>query len=170
MKTKPTSLSNKTLALRTVGITLCAIVGIVALVFSFNYWQDYHDRPLASGFSHVGRDTDRGGCLLWWCWRSPTEKYYYGTDIAPKDFVAQFSTWELESIRSEDKPSVQPMISTAVSMSRDCVTMKKAQRRVFACYFMYPNITTTHLHLKKSTNKYLIYIFAEDYGVMKDSN
>ena len=68
---------------------------------------NYSPRPLASGFTYIGRDYS-SGCIIPYfysfvCMSPGGEQLYYATDTPPEEFADSFEGWKVRSI---DKDSV----------------------------------------------------------------
>lgn len=173
-KTKPTLPPIKSSKLRKLMVGLGIVAGIIAFVFVYNYWQDHHDRPLASNFSYVGRDY-RSGCLLldtFMCVATRTERYYYATDIGPRDLMKEFPGWELSSIKGEGQSysyhTPRPTDTTAY-LTNECVNLKKSLRGASMCYVAYPEDAVKKFGLNGLSRRYLVAISLESYRELKSA-
>ncbi len=83
-------------------ILFLLIIIVIAIVgFAYNAWLTYHDRPLARGFTFVGRDYDPGCPWVVYCPRSANELYYYTTNIAPDKLSSVFTQYVQTNSPSE---------------------------------------------------------------------
>ncbi len=91
---KAANIANRTLTKKQLFfVILAALFGILV----YNLWLEYHPRPLADGFTYVGRDYN-SGCAVFKldCWSPETETLYYATDVEPTDAMKKFVGWEMK--------------------------------------------------------------------------
>ncbi len=78
-------------------ITVSIALILIALFFGKQYYDTYHDRPLAKGLQYVGRDYNNP-CFFGQCYGPETEILYYATDIEPKGIVKLFPGWKVKKV------------------------------------------------------------------------
>lgn len=136
------------------GITI-GVFAIVGLFKIYGYWDNYRDRPLADGFTYVGRDYE-SGCDLFICMGSRNEALYYATDVEPEDLDKIFEKWRIKNYFSIEDNSIH------IGQSYRCVNLVKLGHEgdtgtsTSACYVQDTGRAYKDLHLHNMHKKYLI--------------
>lgn len=145
-----------------VGLGYCGIS-------AYQYWENYHDRPLGAKFTYIGRDYQSGcqGVVL--CGGARNEAYYYATDVSESNIVTEFEGWEKDRT-AEWSPGNPLGVSGQGNKSRkfNCINMVRTGsavvRRAFICYAINPQYEYDTYNLKPIHKKYLLRINNQGWG------
>lgn len=150
-----------------------AILTLVAAGYAYDDWDTYRDRPLAEGFTYIGRDYQPGCNLIFTCGMAYRNVLFYATDVGPEDAIGQFPGWSAEPIVDKDKwygRSYQEQLRDPQSISA-CTSMfrinsSSQQVMLTLCYTKDQESTTMDYRdnkLKPVHKKYLVAVNGDVY-------
>lgn len=152
--------------LLSIAIGVFAIVGLFKL---YGYWDNYRDRPLAEGFTYVGRDYE-SGCDLFICMGSRNEALYYATDVEPEDAAMHFTGWSLNDLNREVDTYSTVQDYQKASSSYVCSDLVKGvaiqdkySNRANICYAKHPSASYELYNLKPIHKKHLVSVGPNSY-------
>ncbi len=144
-------------------ITFSVVVGLIALFFAKQYYDTYHDRPLAKGLQYVGRDYNNP-CFFGQCYGPETETYYYATDIEPKGIVKLFPGWKV----GETGESYIFLRDGTTTDSRGYnIVNSKLNKNSFYSHVLDKGLVTKKSSLLSNSKAFIISISREDYDLLR---